>query len=181
MTNLNGQSMNISRKIAASSIVAASVRDHLMPTLGFSGYCSPPIPMFVGENLYYGFLIGRGEVTSKADGYQIWAPGQLALYDVVLGRMAEIRRIETKNAESTGDAAGPVQRGWSPVEKAAAEYVSVQIRYFECLDELLGQYFDRQDWHPALNICETSFKSISETSLHLYYDRLVMTNMLVRD
>ncbi|MCG8047472.1 MAG: hypothetical protein N0E48_17900, partial [Candidatus Thiodiazotropha endolucinida] len=61
----------------STSVITASARNLISPSLQFANYMSLPIPVIGNDRLLFAFLVGRGEAVNPELGYQIWPPSLL--------------------------------------------------------------------------------------------------------
>ncbi len=157
-----------------TAATAGAANDHLLPTLPFAKYISPPIPTVSEQKLCLGFLIGRGELSDPEGDYQIWPPHLLALFSAEDGQWEELRAIEPGDFSLDHDPEAPLGAGIAPADKGLTDHVSRQISYFEACDALLAASLARTDSAPPRAVCDARFKVAGEAPLVPYYEAMIM-------
>ncbi len=164
-------------KVVSSSQMSDSARKHLCPSLTFLSYCSAPVPVLLNSIAHVGFLIGRGEYVNVADGYRIWPPSLLALYDPKSGRLAELREFNPREIMPESDASVPFDAGLSPGAKSETEFLAAQATVFEICDDLIRTQFDGGDWRQHLPELEKAYLPVMETGVLRFCKALLMSEV----
>ncbi|MCU7802546.1 MAG: hypothetical protein KZQ96_05060 [Candidatus Thiodiazotropha sp. (ex Lucinoma borealis)] len=160
-----------------SSVIMATAKNLVCPSLNFSNYITLPIPVVSNSKLFIGFLVGRGEVIDPEFGYQIWPPSLLALFDTDNGQFYELRPI-SPNLFSINDSADtPLGKGYSPPEKSTTEYLQNELHVFQCCDNVIAAIHSQQDHQSELKRYDEYFRSLTEDTLVPYYKKLCLAKL----
>ncbi|MCU7890601.1 MAG: hypothetical protein KZQ78_02900 [Candidatus Thiodiazotropha sp. (ex Ustalcina ferruginea)] len=143
-----------------SSVVMATAKNLVCPSLNFSNYITLPIPVVSNSKLFIGFLVGRGEVIDPEIGYQIWPPSLLALFDTDNGQFYELRAI-SPNLFAINDSA----------------YLQNELHVFQCCDNVLAAIQSQQDHQSELKRYDEYFRSLTEDALVPYYKKLCLAKL----
>ncbi|MBT2990714.1 MAG: hypothetical protein KME48_10360 [Candidatus Thiodiazotropha sp. (ex Ctena orbiculata)] len=161
----------------STSVVTASARNLIGPSLQFANYMSPPIPV-VGENrLLFAFLVGRGEAVNPELGYQIWPPSLLALFDSMSGQFHELRAVSPAYFSIEQAADQPMGKGLSPPEKDSTDYLQNELHLFQCCDRVIAAIGSRQPYKEDLARYDDYFRILSDEVLLPYYQKLRMAKI----
>ncbi|MES9825566.1 MAG: hypothetical protein ABW127_14155 [Candidatus Thiodiazotropha endolucinida] len=161
----------------STSVVTASARNLIAPSLQFANYMSLPIPA-VGENrLFIAFLVGRGEAVNPEQGYQIWPPSLLALFYAENGQLHELRAVTPKYFSVDQSAEQAMGKGLSPPEKNSMEYLQNELHLFQCADNVLTAIRTKQAHQNDLKQFDDYYRALTEEALLPYYQRLCMAKV----
>ena len=161
----------------STSVVTASARNLIAPSLQFANYMSSPIPV-VGENrLFIAFLVGRGEVVNPELGYQIWPPSLLALFNAENGQFHELRAVTPKYFSVDQPADQAMGKGLSPPEKSSTEYLQNELHLFQCCDNVVTAIGSKQPYKDALKKFDNYFRALSDEALLPFYQKLCMAKV----
>jgi len=160
-----------------SAAILATARDIISPSLVYSNYVSPPIVTLSDSEPLLSFLIGRGEVANGESGYLIWPPKLVAYFEVVRGRMVELRAVSPPGFDRHDDPEDPLSKGFAPLEKAGEDYLEKQIRLVQACDALTGVLLDEKNHKAAFDAYDAAMLKILEKGLVPYYRRLVLNRL----
>jgi len=160
-----------------SAAILATARDIISPSLVYSNYVSPPIVTLSDAEPLLSFLIGRGEVANGESGYVIWPPNLVAYFDVVGGRMVELRAVSPRDFDRHDDPSDPLSKGFAPLDKTSKDYLEKQIPLVQACDHLTGALLDEENHRAAFDAYDAAMMKILEKALVPYYRRLVLNRL----
>ncbi|MEW8030171.1 MAG: hypothetical protein AB2792_00065 [Candidatus Thiodiazotropha sp.] len=161
----------------STSVITASARNLISPSLQFANYMSLPIPVVGNNRLLIAFLVGRGEAVNPELGYQIWPPGLLALFDTGNGQFHELRTVTPGYFSVDQPADRPMGKGVSPPEKTSVEYLKNELNLFQCCDNVITAIHAKQPHQSDLKRFDEFFRNLTEEALLPYYQRLCMAKV----
>lgn len=157
------------------SVISATARNHICPSLSFSCYISQPILSIENSGLMAVFLIGRGEALNPDDGYWIFPPHLLAFFNIYNGDFEELRAISPKDFGLKDEIDKPLCAGVFPSDKETdAKYLSNQIKLHQSFDKLIVHSLEKTKYESELEIYKRQFKKISEVGLMPYFTKLLL-------
>jgi hypothetical protein len=156
----------------STSIITASARDLIPPSLQFANYMSLPLPVFGEQRLLIAFFVGRGEALNPELGYQIWPPSLLALFESATGQFYELRAVNPTNFSVDQPADQPMGQGVSPPEKNSMEYLQNELYLFQCCDAVIKCIRLKQPYESDLKRFDDVFMSLTESTLLPYYQKI---------
>lgn len=160
-----------------SAAILATARDIISPSLVYSNYVSPPVVTLSDSEPLLSFLIGRGEVANAESGYLVWPPNLVAYFDVVGGRMVELRAVSPPYFDRHDDPEDPLSKGYSPLEKTGKDYLEKQIGLLQACDVLTGALLDEKNHQAAFETYDAAMMKTLEPALMPYYRRLVLNRL----
>jgi hypothetical protein len=161
----------------STSVVTASARRLISPSLSFANYMSLPIPVIGNNKLLLAFLVGRGEAVNQELLYQIWPPSLLALFDITNGQFHELRAVTPAYFSVEQPADQPMGKGLSPAEKNTTEYLQDELNLFQCCDNVITALLTKQPHQNDLKRFDEYFRNLTEETLLPYYKRLCMAKV----
>ncbi|MCU7926902.1 MAG: hypothetical protein KZQ97_10740 [Candidatus Thiodiazotropha sp. (ex Dulcina madagascariensis)] len=156
----------------STSVVTASARNLISPSLQFSNYMTLPIPVVSDAKLFFAFLVGRGEALNPEAGYQIWPPSLLALFDTDNGQFHELRAISPGYFSIDHPVDEPMGKGLSPPEKSTTEYLQNELHLFQCCDNVITAIRSQQAHQDLFKRFDDYFRALTEEALIPYYQKL---------
>jgi hypothetical protein len=161
----------------STSIVTASARNLISPSLQFANYMSLPIPVIGDNKLLIAFLVGRGEAVDPQQGYQIWPPSLLALFDSGNGQFYELRAVNPGYFSVDQPADQAMGKGVSPAEKTSVEYLQNELNLFQSCDNVISAIRAKQPHQGDLKRFDEIFRNQTEEALLPYYQRLCLAKV----
>ena len=161
----------------STSVVTASARNLISPSLQFANYMSLPIPVAGDKKLFFAYLVGRGEALNPELGYQIWPPSLLALFDAGNGQFHELRAVTPGYFSIDQAADQPMGKGLSPPEKNTTDYLQNEIHLCQCCDNVMRAIRMKQPYKSDLQQYDSYFRSISDDVLLPYYQKICLAKL----
>ncbi|MCG8022592.1 hypothetical protein [Candidatus Thiodiazotropha sp. LNASS1] len=161
----------------STSVITASARNLISPSLQFANYMSLPIPVIGDNKLLFAFLVGRGEAVNPELGYQIWPPSLLALFDATHGQFHELRAVTPAYFSLDQAVDQPMGKGVPPSDKSTTDYLQNELNLFQCCDNVISAVNTKQAHQNDLKRFDEYFRALSEESLLPYYQRLCMAKV----
>jgi hypothetical protein len=161
----------------STSVVTASARSLIPPSLQFANYMSLPVPVVGDNRLFIAFLVGRGEAVNPELGYQIWPPSLLALFDGDNGRFHELRAVTPAYFSVDQTADQPMGEGLPPATKMGTDYLQNELHLFQSCDNLMSAIRNKQPYKDHLQQYDGYFRALSEDLLLPYYQKLRMAKV----
>lgn len=144
-----------------SLLILASVRDHLCPTLGFANYYASPVPFFYSKRASIAVFIGRGEVVDSDGAYQIWSPHLVSVFDSLSGEFVLLSAFAGKSGSDEGE----LCQSLAPVAKLAPEYLNLQIRYCQTVDQITAAMIGGQPYQDQVAALKSQFAEVEPAPL----------------
>jgi hypothetical protein len=161
----------------STSVVTASARNLIEPSLQFANYMSLPIPVVGDNRLFIAFLAGRGEALNPELGYQIWPPSLLALFDGDNGQFHELRAVTPAYFSVDQAADQAMGKGVPPASKMSSDYLQNELHLFQSCDNLFSAIRNKQPYKNHLQQYDGYFRALSEDLLLPYYQKLCMAKV----
>jgi hypothetical protein len=152
-----------------TSIITASARNLIEPSLTFPNYMSLPIPVISNGVLFLAYLVGRGEALNPELGYRIWPPKLLALFDITTGQFQELRAISPAFFAIEQVTDQPMGKGVSPPEKQSTSYLEKQLKLFQSCDNLIACLTQGQAHQDPLKQYDEGYMQLCEEALLPYF------------
>ncbi|MEW8507104.1 MAG: hypothetical protein AB2598_10380 [Candidatus Thiodiazotropha sp.] len=161
----------------STSVVTASARNLICPSLQFASYMSLPIPAVGDNRLFCAYLVGKGEAVNPELGYQIWPPSLLALFDSGNGQFHELRAVSPAYFSLDHAVDQPLGKGLSPPEKSVTDYLQNELHLFQCCDNVITAVRRKQLYKEDLKRFDDYFRLLSDEALLPYYQKLCMAKI----
>ena len=161
----------------STSIITASAKNLIGPSLAFPNYMSSPMPVMGDNRLLIAFLVGRGEALNPELGYRIWPPSLLALFDAENGQFYELRAVTPAHFSIDQPADQPMGKGLSPPEKNTTDYLQNELHLFQSCDEVLAAIRKKQPYQSDLERFDDLYRVATDESLLPYCQRLRLSKV----
>ena len=161
----------------STSIITASAKNLIAPSLTFSNYMTPPMPVMGDSRLLVAFLAGRGEAVNPELGYQIWPPSLLVLFEAENARFHELRAVTPGYFSIDQPTDQPMGKGLSPAEKSTTDYLQNELRLFQCCDEVLAAIIKKQPYQRDVERFDELCRASADELLLPYCRRLRLSKV----